>query len=320
METTDKIQKNLDAIIQMLKFAQEETETILKKNSVKPLQRQLKKFESLLDEFENLKVQMQKLKFTNGEEPQDVRSWSLEIDGEITTFEDTIDAINDKIDAFKEEAAREERQREEDITELRRQRQLERDIKLEEEKMKIKRELERKMDEEREKSHLSKGQTPKAKLPKLVITKFQGTHIDWPRFWSQFEAEIDCAEIGQVAKFSYLKELLIPKVRLGIDGLPFTTEGYERAKQILKTRYGKPSEVANAYIQNLLSLPQIHGTSPSKLHEFYQNLVTNVQVLETMGKLREVTGYVRLTWTNCQAFEQIWSEWMMIGKNGGLVT
>ena len=31
------------------------------------------------------------------------------------------------------------------------------------------------------------------KLPKLVITKFSGTHVDWLRFWNQFEAEIDTA-------------------------------------------------------------------------------------------------------------------------------
>ncbi len=113
--------------------------------------------------------------------------------------------------------------------------------------------------------------------------------------WNQFEAEIDKADIGQVAKFSYLKELVEPKVRLTIEGLPFSTEGYERAKQILKTKYGKPSEVANAHIQGLMALPTIHGTQPWKIHEFYDKLVMNVQALETMGKLIEVNGYVRLT-------------------------
>ena len=86
---------------------------------------------------------------------------------------------------------------------------------------------------------------PKAKLPKLVITRFQGTHLDWQRFWGQFEVEIDKSDIGQVAKFSYLKELLVPRVRATIDGLPFTTEGYARAKNILKTKYGSTSEVTN---------------------------------------------------------------------------
>ena len=78
-----------------------------------------------------------------------------------------------------------------------------------------------------------------AKLPKLEISKFQGTFLDWMRFWNQFESEIDKAELTQVATFSYLKELLVPSVRASIDGLPFTTKGYERAKSILKTKYGK---------------------------------------------------------------------------------
>ena len=79
-----------------------------------------------------------------------------------------------------------------------------------------------------------------AKLPKLVITKFNGTPQDWLRFWNQFEAEIDKSQVAAVTKFSYLKELVEPKVRNAIDGLPFTVEGYERAKSILKSKYGKP--------------------------------------------------------------------------------
>ena len=30
---------------------------------------------------------------------------------------------------------------------------------------------------------------PKAELPKPVITRFQGTHLDWQRFWGQFEGD-----------------------------------------------------------------------------------------------------------------------------------
>ena len=52
------------------------------------------------------------------------------------------------------------------------------------------------------------------KLPKLIITKFDGKSLDLFRFWNQFESEIDKAAIGSVSKFSYRKELLIPRVRL----------------------------------------------------------------------------------------------------------
>lgn len=128
-----------------------------------------------------------------------------------------------------------------------------------------------------------------------MITKFQGTHLDWQRFWGQFEAEIDKSDIGPVAKFSYLKELLVPRVRTTIDGLPFTSEGYTRAKNIQKTKYGRPSEVANAHVQSIMGLPVITGTNPARICEFYEKLVTNIQTLESMGKEKEIRGYVRLT-------------------------
>ena len=93
-----------------------------------------------------------------------------------------------------------------------------------------------------------------------------------------------------MTKFAYLTELVDPRVRAEIDGLPFTTEGYERAKNILIGEYGKTSEIINAYVQNLANLPVITGTQPAPIHK---KLVYNVQSLETLGKLKDVTGNAR---------------------------
>ena len=120
-----------------------------------------------------------------------------------------------------------------------------------------------------------------------MITKFNGTPLDCLRFWNQFEAEIDKADVEAMMKFSYLKELVDPKVRSTIDGLPFSTEGYERAKNILKTKYGDDSETMNAYVQNIMYLPVIQGTNAGKIHDFYAKLLFNVKSLETLGKLRK---------------------------------
>ena len=129
-----------------------------------------------------------------------------------------------------------------------------------------------KEEKKKEYSLLNDCKFSKTKLPKLVITKFDGTHFDWFRFWNQFESQIDKCDLPQVSKFSYLKELVIPKVRLLIDSLPFTSEGYTKAKNILLTKYGKPSEVANAHVQNIMSLPQINNTNPQKIHDFSEKL------------------------------------------------
>ena len=82
-----------------------------------------------------------------------------------------------------------------------------------------------------------------------------------------------------VTKFAYLQELLEPKARVDIDGLPLNTEGYEKAKIIIKEEYGKTSEVVNAYVNNILI--------PSKVNSFYKTLLFNVQSLETLVRGQE---------------------------------
>ena len=79
----------------------------------------------------------------------------------------------------------------------------------------------------------------RTKLPKLVITQFYGTRIDWQTFWNQFEVEIDRADISQEIEFLYLKELLMYSVPVTVDSLSFLSESYERANSILKAEYRK---------------------------------------------------------------------------------
>ena len=41
---------------------------------------------------------------------------------------------------------------------------------------------------------------PKYKLPKLVIPQFNGTHINYFRFWNQFKIQTDKSELSSVMK------------------------------------------------------------------------------------------------------------------------
>ena len=141
-----------------------------------------------------------------------------------------------------------------------------------------------------------KNEDPRVKLPKLVIYKFEGTALDWFRFWNQCETEIDQQDHkSPVTKYSYLKEFLLPHVRKLVDSLPFTSEGYSRAKAILQTKLGKPTVVANAHINCIISLPVVFGSHPNKVHDFYEKLMSSVQALETMRDLNVIKGYVRNT-------------------------
>ena len=96
-------------------------------------------------------------------------------------------------------------------------------------------------------------------------------------------------------KFLYLKEFLELKPRSVIDGLLFTSEGCNRAKSILTGKNGKRSEIANAQIQSVMALPTKGNNNPYKIHDFYERLIAHINTLDTMGKLKEINGYVRFT-------------------------
>ena len=73
-----------------------------------------------------------------------------------------------------------------------------------EEELKIK-EMKLQMKKKNEDKDMIVNRSIQVKLPKLVITKFEGIHLDWFQFWNQFKTETDKVEISAISKFSYLK-------------------------------------------------------------------------------------------------------------------
>ena len=195
-----------------------------------------------------------------------------------------------------------------DLKQKQQQEQHEQELKLR--KLKIEKELELKNELGETLETKSTGKQILVKLPKLSISRFRATHLDFFRFWNAFETEVDKANIDPITKFNYLKEFLEP------ENLPHTAEGYERAKSILKSKFRKPSEVINAHVQTIMNLPPIKGANPHKIHEFYAKLLPSVQALESMNKLREISGYCRATLDKLEGIradltrlDDNWQEW-----------
>ena len=64
----------------------------------------------------------------------------------------------------------------------------------------------------------------KMKLSKLLIAKLRVNYLNWLRFSDKFNAQIAKSALPAVSKFCYLKELVIPKVKVWIHSLPFNSE------------------------------------------------------------------------------------------------
>ena len=136
----------------------------------------------------------------------------------------------------------------------------------------------------------SKSETGHDKLPKLGITSFAGNREKWLCVWNTFVAELESFNISPITKFAYLKKYVETNIRGFINGLPLTSEAYERAKNILETEYGSVCDIVNAYN---MRFPVINGTKSEKMHQFYHALMYNVQALESLGKLKDISGIVR---------------------------
>ena len=261
------------------------------------MERQHKALNAVIEEVYALRRNVEQFKFENGEEPDAVAKWGADIDGETNKTDEVIAKLADAMNELRSNHTIRDREKQHAQKEKERQDQL----LFEKRQFELKLEYEQKLEEARKaqgQGPTNESKPPKSKvnskLPELKITKFNRKASNWLTFWSKFEAEIDKSDLAPTTKFAYLKEMLEPSIRNEVDGLPFSSEGYERAKTILNSEYGKTSEIVNAYIQNIMNLPVITGSQPSKVHEFYKTLLFNVQSLETLGKLQDVKE--RLQW------------------------
>ena len=73
-----------------------------------------------------------------------------------------------------------------------------------------------------------------------------------------------------MSKFSYLKGIIILIVRLLIEGFPFISEGYSRAKSILLGKFGKSTVIAVAHTHCITPLHVIQNSHPNQIHDFYE--------------------------------------------------
>ena len=159
------------------------------------------------------------------DEAVNVGEWCELLDDCLVRFDGFVRKLKEEISIASERKEAGARWKEDLIQKEMLRRKTEEEVKIEEMKMEMKKKgFEFSRDE-----IVKSDEKVSAKLSKVKITKFEETALDWFWFWNQFETEVDQIQISPISKFSYLKEHLVPKVRLLIDGLPFKSDGYARA-------------------------------------------------------------------------------------------
>ena len=284
-------QSALETKTKQLQITVKRTTNILDKGDEESIERHLTTLRTIISDVEKLRLAVEVEKIAADE---DTSEWENIINGEITQADNCVRATK---------AWLSDNKKKQNVLELEEKLQFE--VKLHETKLKMQAELEQNTKlTSQASSETSSEKTPcesgnmigmQAKLPKLAITKFNGAYTDWPRFWGQFNENIDKTSIPAITKFAYLRELLSDKVKHVVEALPFSPEGYNRAKSILLDKFGRQSEIAKIHMKVILDLPTISSASIKQIHEFADKLSYNVQALETMKKLDQVNGAVSMT-------------------------
>ena len=152
MADVKQMLNKIEAKIRMLEFP-------------RSLERQEKVFSKLIDSIQEQKVLVQTTKIEKGENPEDVAQWTLEIEGKIAKYEQVMAELHGDVEKLQAKAREEDELREDN----KRRQCFEEELQFEEAKMQMKL---------MEESKSSKENLSKVKLPKLIITKFQGTSLD----------------------------------------------------------------------------------------------------------------------------------------------
>ena len=260
----------LDMKLKALNFRDKRSDEILAKGEQATVERQRESISTILSGINNLKGLIEEAKFGHGESDSDIENWSQTIDAQVAVVDQSCEKLSNFVKRIDEKNKELELAKVHDKTLL-----FEKQL------------IDQKLEAAVKTKQLSESTV---RLPKLNITKFNGKPHDWVRFSGQFEAMVDSLNVPAITKFSHLKELVDPHIRSAIDCLPFTEEGYNRAIKYLKEKYGHPTEVAGSYVTNIIELPFITERDVPKIHRFYEQLLFNVESLETLGKLDTIEG------------------------------
>ena len=116
--------------LEMLEFTDNKTESVIAKGHLLSLQRQPK----ILEEVHNLKVEIQEANLECGDEAEEVKAWSKDIEAKLLRFEQSVNSVVKISKEIKRKEIEEEKQAELTFTAQMKEKQFEKKLRFEEEK------------------------------------------------------------------------------------------------------------------------------------------------------------------------------------------
>ncbi|XP_060589840.1 uncharacterized protein LOC132744996 [Ruditapes philippinarum] len=129
-------------------------------------------------------------------------------------------------------------------------------------------------------------------LPKPELIKFSGNPADYCKFISNFETNIEARVSDNRLKLNYLIQLCQGEAKYCIEDCVILSpdEGYLRAKEILKSRYGKPHLVARSHVDSLVNGSAIKNNDVKGLMNLSLHMEKCHMTLTQLGFMSDVNN------------------------------
>ena len=133
-------------------------------------------------------------------------------------------------------------------------------------------------------------------LPKPNLMTFSGDPLSYHMFLNAFDTCIGQADVSDAAKLNRLLELCQGKARAVIKScaLKEPTAGYQRARQLLDSRFGDAFVISEAWVRKIVDGPAIKPNNTESLQTFTDDVRDCVETLTSMKLLNEVDTRSRL--------------------------
>ncbi|UYV68021.1 hypothetical protein LAZ67_5002829, partial [Cordylochernes scorpioides] len=130
------------------------------------------------------------------------------------------------------------------------------------------------------------------KLPKFMISKFNGNLSEWLTFWNSFDAAIrQNNSLNPIDKFNYLKSYLGRTALNTVKGFALSADNYEKAIKLLKDRFGREDILISRHMNNLLSMRPLKTSSDVRtFRKLFDNLSVQISSLESLNVYIDVYG------------------------------
>ena len=126
------------------------------------------------------------------------------------------------------------------------------------------------------------------KLPAAQLKTFDGNCLEYWTFIRSFDDAVDSAHVDDSAKLTRLVQFCAGEARRVVECCLSMSPNiaYQRARQLLKQRFGDSFRISNAWVSKVTGGPSVGGSGA--LQEFADELSTCKETLSAMGCLGEV--------------------------------